>query len=52
LHRDLVKEYYFNKQEMKKEKIEALRLKSDLKTKNEDLIAQKAYKEDLLKITK
>ncbi|EKE27523.1 MAG: Peptidase family M23 [uncultured bacterium (gcode 4)] len=52
LHRDLVKEYYFNKEEAKREKLESIRLKNDLKVKNEELITQKEYKEQLLKITK
>ncbi|EKE29392.1 MAG: peptidase M23 [uncultured bacterium (gcode 4)] len=52
LHRSFVKEYYFNKEEAKKEKLESIRLKNDLKVKNEDLITQKEYKEQLLKITK
>lgn len=51
-HRDLIKEYYFNKESLKKEKLELLRLKNDLKTKNDDLAAQKDYKEELLETTR
>lgn len=51
-HRDLIKEFYYNKEEVKKEKIENLRLKSQLVTKNNDLESQKSYKENLLEVTK
>jgi hypothetical protein len=52
LHRNLIKEYYFNKEQMKTEKLASIRLKNDLKSKKVDLDSQKEYKEDLLKITK
>ncbi|MDD2566072.1 MAG: peptidoglycan DD-metalloendopeptidase family protein [Candidatus Gracilibacteria bacterium] len=52
LHRDLVKEYYYNKEELKKQKIEIVRLKGELTSKNKDLNSQKEYKEELLSITK
>ncbi|MDD2487813.1 MAG: peptidoglycan DD-metalloendopeptidase family protein [Candidatus Gracilibacteria bacterium] len=51
-HRDLVKEFYYNKEEIKKDKIESLRLKSQLVTKNSELESQKAYKQNLLEVTK
>lgn len=51
-HRSLVKEYYYNKESLKKEKIEYLRLKNELITKNRDLLGQKEYKEQLLEVTK
>jgi hypothetical protein len=52
LHRNLIKEYYFNKEQMKTEKLESIRLKNDLKSKRSDLDSQKEYKEELLQITK
>ncbi len=51
-HRNLVKDYYYNKEEIKKEKVESLRLKSELLVKNKNLESQKAYKENLLEVTK
>lgn len=51
-HRDLVKEYYYNKEEFKKQKLELLRLKNELKSKNEDLNSQKTYKQELLDETR
>jgi len=51
-HRNLIKEYYYNKESLKKEKIEYLRLKNELITKNRDLVGQKEYKEQLLEMTK
>lgn len=51
-HRSLIKEYYYNKESLKKEKIEYLRLKNELITKNRDLLGQKEYKEQLLEMTK
>ncbi|EKD44767.1 MAG: hypothetical protein ACD_71C00011G0001, partial [uncultured bacterium (gcode 4)] len=51
-HRLLIKEYYYNKESLKKEKIEHLRLKNELITKNRDLLGQKEYKEQLLEVTK
>lgn len=52
LHRQLEKEYYYSKEEFKKEKLEALKLKSELNAKNNELESQKTYKEDLLNVTK
>lgn len=52
LHRSLVKEYYYNKETLKKEKIASVRLKGELVSKNRDITAQKAYKEQLLEVTK
>ena len=52
IHRGLVKEYYYNKESLKKEKILGIRLKGALIIKNRDISAQKEYKEKILEITK
>lgn len=52
VHRNLIKEFYYNKEELKKEKLESLKLKADLITKNKNLELQKEYKKNLLEITK
>gem|GEM_PF-2315681 len=52
VHRDLVREHYYNKESLKKEKLELIRLKDELTSKNEDLISQKDYKKELLETTK
>jgi len=52
VHRNLVKEYYYNKEALKKEKLANVRLKGELVAKNRDISAQKKYKEELLEITK
>jgi peptidoglycan hydrolase CwlO-like protein len=51
-HRNLVKEYYYNKESLKKDKIEQVRLRSQLVARNRDIAAQKQYKEEILEITK
>ncbi len=51
-YKDLIKENYFNKENLKKTKIENLKLKKELDLKNRYLTSQKEYKENLLKITK
>lgn len=52
VHRSLIKEYYYNKESLKKEKIINVRLKTILLSKRQDISAQKAYKEQILEITK
>lgn len=52
IHRGLVKEYYYNKESLKKEKIATTKLRSALIAKNRDISEQKAYKEELLEVTK
>lgn len=52
VHRNLVKEYYYNKESLKKEKLANVRLRGELVTKNRDISAQKQYKEQLLEVTK
>ena len=51
-HRSLVKEYYYNKESLKKEKLTNIRLRGELTAKNRDILAQKQYKEQLLEVTK
>ena len=51
VHRNLVKEYYYNKEALKKEKITMVRLRGDLLARNRDIAAQKQYKEQVLEIT-
>ncbi len=51
-HRSLVKEYYYNKESLKKEKLANVRLRGELVAKNKDIAAQKQYKEQVLEITK
>ena len=51
-HRNLVKEYYYNKESLKKEKLASVRLRGELVAKNKDIAAQKQYKEQVLEITK
>lgn len=51
-HRNLVKEYYYNKESLKKEKLTNIRLRGELVAKNRDISAQKQYKEQLLEVTK
>lgn len=52
VHRNLVKEYYYNKESLKKEKLANVRLRGQLVAKNRDITAQKQYKEQLLEVTK
>ncbi|EKD30207.1 MAG: hypothetical protein ACD_78C00120G0001, partial [uncultured bacterium (gcode 4)] len=52
VHRNLVKEYYYNKESLKKEKLMNVRLRGQLVAKNRDISAQKQYKEQLLEVTK
>lgn len=52
VHRSLVKEYYYNKESLKKGKITNVRLKTELLAKNRDISAQKLYKEQILEVTK
>ena len=52
IHRNLVKEYYYNKESLKKEKLANIRLKGELVARNRDIAAQKAYKEQVLEATK
>lgn len=52
VHRNLVKEYYYNKESLKKEKLTNVRLRGQLVAKNRDISAQKQYKEQLLEVTK
>lgn len=52
VHRNLVKEYYYNKESIKKEKIANIRLKNELVSRNKDLAAQKQYKEQILEVTR
>lgn len=52
VHRSLVKEYYYNKEALKKEKIANVRLKTRLLSRKQDISAQKQYKEELLEVTK
>lgn len=52
VHRNLIKEYFYNKESLKKEKLLSVRLKRQLITKNNDISAQKKYKEQLLEVTK
>lgn len=51
-NRDLIKEYYYNKEELKKEKKELLKLRQELTSRKNDLVSQKDYKQDLLEKTK
>jgi len=51
-HRSLVKEYYYNKEALKREKMEFVRLKRELTAKNNELVAQKDYKTELLEVTR
>ncbi len=52
VHRSLVKEYYYNKESLKKEKIATVRLKIELVARNRDISAQKLYKEQILEVTR
>lgn len=52
VHRNLIKEYYYNKESLKKEKLLNIRLKRQLVAKNNDISGQKEYKEQLLEVTK
>jgi len=52
IHRDLVKEYYYNKESLKKEKLANVRLRGELIARNRDISAQKQYKEQILEVTK
>lgn len=52
VHRNLVKEYYYDKESLKKEKLANVRLKGELVAKNRDISSQKQYKEQLLEVTK
>lgn len=51
-YRDNIKEYYFNKEALKKDKLELLRIKKELDNKKIELDTQKSYKEELLQITR
>lgn len=51
-HRELAKEYYFNKEAVKKAKQEEIKLKDELGIKKDELNEQKVYKEQLLEETK
>lgn len=51
-HRDLLKEYYYNKQDLKKSKLDSIRLKNELNARVLELWEQKSYKEELLEETK
>jgi len=52
IHRGLVREYYFNKEALKKKKADNIRLKVALEQKMKDLDTEKAYKQELLEETK
>lgn len=52
VHRGLVREYYYNKESLKKEKADNIKLKMTLEQKIKDLDEEKAYKEELLQETK
>ena len=52
IHRGLVREYYYNKESLKKKKSDNIRLKTALEQKIKDLDAEKAYKQELLEETK
>ena len=52
VHRNLVKEYYYNKESLKKDKLASVRLRADLLARNRDIAAQKLYKEQILEVTK
>lgn len=52
VHRNLVKEYYYNKESLKKEKLANIRLRGNLLARNKDISAQKQYKEQILEVTK
>jgi len=52
VHRSLIKEYYYNKEALKKEKITSVRLRTILLSRKRDISAQKQYKEELLEVTK
>ena len=51
-HRSLAKDYYVSKQNVKKAKSEAMKMRSDLKIQKKELGDQKKYKQELLEITK
>lgn len=52
VHRNLVKEYYYNKESLKKDKIANIRLRNELMVRNRDISAQRQYKEQILEVTK
>ena len=52
VHRSLLKEYYYNKESLKKEKLGNIRLKRGLIAKNNDISAQKEYKSQILEVTR
>jgi len=51
IHRSLIKEYYYNTETLKSEKIDILRMKRILELRKTDLESQRKYKEQLLAIT-
>lgn len=52
IHRNLVREYYYNKEMLKKEKASNIKLKVALEQKIKELDAEKLYKQELLEETK
>lgn len=51
IRRNLLKQYYLDTESLKAEKIGNLRLKNALRDRRKDLEAQRAYKEQLLRVT-
>ena len=51
IHRNLIKEYYYNTEQLKTEKVDILRMKRLLQMRKLDLESQRQYKEQLLSIT-
>ncbi|MDQ1344351.1 MAG: Peptidase protein [Patescibacteria group bacterium] len=51
IRRDLVRQYYLDTEELQKEKIANLRYKTALRDRRKELESQRAYKEQLLRIT-
>lgn len=51
IRRNLIHEYYVDTEALKKEKVENLRYKNGLRDRRKELESQRAYKEQLLRIT-
>jgi murein DD-endopeptidase MepM/ murein hydrolase activator NlpD len=51
IHRGLVRQYYLDTEKLKAEKIDALRMKGELRNRRKDLDSQYAYKEKILQVT-
>lgn len=52
IHRGLIREYYYTKEMLKKEKIDNLKFKLELERKMQELETEKKYKQQLLEETK